>query len=143
MVADNIMQCTPGKEHELITLLLEEYKVLRTAITQRLHARGQALGFTTALSALIVASGNLTLRGFHLYVAIFTLAIGLIFWIGSNRAILRIADHVRELERCINDLANRAYGVTENPLTWETMLHDQRVSSGRWRRLARRSIGWR
>lgn len=137
---DNTVPCTPGKEHELITLLLEEYKNLRSEITQRLATRGQALGLTAALSALLVASSNSIVPRL---LAILVLVLGFVFWFGSNRAILYIADHVRELERRINELAKGAYGTTAHSLTWETRYHDRRMSSGRWSRLGRQSVGWR
>jgi hypothetical protein len=131
---------TSSKEHELITLLLEEHKSLRTEIIQRLATRGQALGLTAALSALIVTSDH---SPFSWVLAGLVLVLGFIFWFGSNRAILYLADHVRELERRINGLTRDAYGATEDALTWETRYHHRRMSSGPWSRLVRRSVGWR
>jgi len=107
---------------------------------QRLATRGQALGLTAALLALIVTSDQ---SPFRWILAGLVLVLGFIFWFGSNRAILLIADHVRDIERRINGLSKGTYGAAEDSLTWETRYHHRRMSSGRWSRLVRRSVGWR
>ena len=132
------MDCAPGEEPEVISLLLEEYKTLRAEITQRLTARIQVVGFTGAVAALLAASSNLSLRRPNLYIAILLLAFAWYWWREMSSGIYRIAPQLRRLERDMNRLAARAYKMTgsDGPFTWETMQQDLRLSAGRtarWR----------
>ena len=136
------LDCASGKEPEVISLLLEEYKTLRAEITQRLTARIQVAGFTGAVSAVLAASSNLSLRRPNLYVAVFLLGFAWYWWREMSSGIYRIAPQLRRLERDMNRLAARAYEMTGSygPFSWETMQHDQRLSAGRAVRL-RASLG--
>jgi hypothetical protein len=133
------LDCAPGKEPEVIALLLQEYGTLRIEITQRLTARIQVAGFTGAVAALIASTTGPTLRGPNLYIAITLLTFAWYWWREMSSGIYRIAPRLRQLEEDMNRLAARAYDipdVSKGPFRWETLQHDARSSVGRtvrWR----------
>ncbi|MER6961679.1 hypothetical protein [Streptomyces sp. NPDC000618] len=60
--------CAPGKEPEVMALLLEEYRALRAEFGQRVAARVQLLGFAGILSAVLAAAGGFRFDAQNLYV---------------------------------------------------------------------------
>ena len=126
--------CTSGKEHEIITLLLEEYKSLGDGVRQQQVARMQTLTLFAASSAIIASAGPFSITSRIVFV-VTILIIGWAFWRGSNRNTMRNATHIRHLEQRMNTLAARAYGATDGLFTWETTLHNKRESAGLWERL--------
>lgn len=109
--------CRPGKESDVIALLLEEYRTLRAEIVSRHSDRAQLLAFSAAATGLI-ASGRPPVVA-SIIVGVVAVC-GLGYWLSSNHGIQYVASHVAELETKINQLAAHAYGVSEDgPLGWE------------------------
>lgn len=125
-----------------IGALFEEYRTLREEITQRISARMQMIGFAGIISALLAASDHLSLRSPSPYVSALTLALAVLWVRGSNRAIQRIGQHLREVEARINALAAQAWQSPEPILTWETAIQVRRRAVGGLPGWAGRLGGW-
>jgi len=133
--ASDELNCTPGKEAEVIALLLEEYRALRAETTQRLTARIQVTGFIGVVVALLAATSDLTFRKPNLYFAFALTAVAWYWWHTMASGMYKVANQLQRLEENMNRLAVRAYGITgvsKGPFTWEMMLHEERSAEGRW-----------
>ncbi|WP_157856221.1 hypothetical protein [Actinacidiphila yeochonensis] len=127
---------------EEIGALFEEYRALREEITQRVAARMQMIGLAGVISALLAASNRLTYRSPNLYVSVLTIALAVLWVRGSNLAIQRIGEHLREVEARINALAGQAWQSPARLLTWESKVQARRRAVGGARGLVGRLGGW-
>jgi hypothetical protein len=113
-----------------IAALFEEYRALREEITQRIAARMQMIGFAGIISALLATSDHLTFRSPSPYVSALTLVLAVLWVRGSNLAIQRTGQHLRELEDRINALAAQAWRSPGPVLTWESAIQARRRAVG-------------
>jgi hypothetical protein len=134
----------PHAETKVIELLLEEYRTLRTEVVARLTVRAQVAVVVGASATVLAYAGGLSWRKPHVYIVIGALLFVGTWWRDMNRGRYSVANHLRELERRINDLASAAYG-TQPLLTWETINYEGRLRRGwakHWRaRLAGSAVG--
>jgi len=96
-----------------IEILLKEYDVLRTEISQRLSARMSFLGLWGALLGLMLFRGKKS-SGFQIFILILGLVILMVVWLQLGRIVTRCSVRVADIEQQVNDLAG------EDLLVWET-----------------------
>ncbi|MFI1035148.1 hypothetical protein [Streptomyces sp. NPDC020951] len=93
----------PGKEPEVMALLLEEYRALRAEFGQRVAARLQLLGFAGILSAVLATAGGFRFDAQNLYVGMAVAMIGLWAWRTTNGAAQRVGRHLCDVEQRLNE----------------------------------------
>ncbi|WP_329296314.1 hypothetical protein [Streptomyces sp. NBC_01455] len=130
-------QDSQDHDAQIIALLMREYESLRAEIAQRVASRMQILGFSGVIAAIVVGAGGSSHR---LYVAVFTVALGVLWLRDCNHGIQRIGKHLRDVEEEVNRLATRAYG--SSALSWETKRHVGRQHEQPGWRLLGRLGGW-
>ncbi len=118
---------------------MREYESLRAEISGRIAARMQILGFSGVIAAL-VTTGGLSPHRPNLYLACFSVLLGLVWLRDTNQGIQRISKHLREVEEEVNRLSTRAYG--SSPLSWETNRHTTRQGERPAWRFIGRIGGW-
>jgi hypothetical protein len=102
-----------------MSLILEEYRSLRTEATHRLGDRGTLIGFATAGAVLVISRGAATWQ-YLLAAALLVLSLG-VFSVRVARAFEKLSDRLSELEDELNALAIVAYGTSPDRrlLQWE------------------------
>ena len=134
------IRCAPGSEKEVIALLLEEYRQLRTEIGNRFTTRSQVLSLVSVAVAVVLASG--VLPGARWPSVGLLVLIGYGWWFLANRNAVQVAKRIRRLEIEIDALAQQAYGVSVPPLRWEVTAFRRRATSGPVLRFLLAAMGW-
>lgn len=110
--------CAAGR----LSVLLEEYRTLRTEVTGRIAGRFTLTGIVIAASALVIAKEVPDDSKLPIGAAVVVL-VGVI-WAWSWKLVKDLRTHLKVLEERINYEAKQAYGqtthATKNLLTWES-----------------------
>jgi hypothetical protein len=123
----------PEAKTKAIELLLEEYRTLRAEVVARLTVRAQVAVVVGASATVLAYAGGLSWRKPYVYIVFGALLFVVTWWRDMNRGRYSVANHIRELEGRINDLASAAYGA-QPLLTWETINYEGRLRRGRAKR---------
>lgn len=112
-----------------IDLLLEEYRLLRAEVNERITGRMTLTGLLAASAALVA---GLRHQPTWLYWLVGIAALVLVsgIWLWTWWRVDRLSRQLRSLERRINDRARRLFGTSEALLTWETDVRRRRARRG-------------
>jgi hypothetical protein len=132
--SSSVPPCRSGSEAEVIDLLLEEYRTLRSEVVARVQSRTQLTAFAVAGTGLVASTRSPWLMSF----AGLLILIGAVVWIRSQSLLESLGRAISQLEKQIDSLASIAYETSAGlPLSWETQQLELRKDVPRarpWRR---------